>query len=786
MSATRTRAAIGAAVLVGLAIVVALKLVVVLDVSAFMFEDGASIATKLSKQLANSEVSRTLVLLVEGPDRERGLAGARALEARLRADPAILERLESIEGGPSSKSEEALWMLYHPRVTSFVATSSAGVAAALSDEGLDAALGRLVERLRSPMSTLLARVAPSDPLLVIPSLFERLAENQRGGVQLVDGRYLSKDGRRGVLFLRTIAPALSGAEQAPLLAAIDATFADLERTEPDLELQVGGLHRFAVRIERSIRADIQRVSILSMVGLLVLFTFVFRSLRVVASTLLIVAAGTIVGLAATLLVFGRIHGLTLAFGAALIGVSIDYSVHFFVHHTLAHAPPRRTFARIAPGLILGALTTVAGFGGLARSGLPGLEQVSVFASAGIAAALFATWLFLPELVATTPHRATSQVAAAWLRVRVRRLAQVRRGLWILPLAALVAIAIGAPRARWSDDVASLTYLDPELVAEEEEVRGQVAPFEQRRFVIARGESIEAALQVDDRIAAALEEAQAARELEGFRSIAAMLPSARTQREVDAAVRSAPDLAARLAAAAKAHGFRPDAFDAFVDRLAEPPPPPLTYAALDASPIAPLVRSSHLDLGDEQGVLTFLVGVASPEALEARIDAIEGAEWFDQQTLYRDVNQGYRARTVEGLSIGLLVVIALVALRYRDGRATVAALAPALLAVGLTIAALGALDLPLNLVALTALLMVFSMGVDYGVFLAEVREADDESLEGTLLAVVIAWASTLLGFGLLALSQHPAMRTIGVTACIGLTSALLLAPTALILFHRGER
>ncbi|MFT7583552.1 MAG: putative exporter, partial [Myxococcota bacterium] len=116
---------------------------------------------------------------------------------------------------------------------------------------------------------------------------------------------------------------------------------------------------------------------------------------------------------------------------------------------------------------------------------------------------------------------------------------------------------------------------------------------------------------------------------------------------------------------------------------------------------------------------------------------------------------------------------------------VAAFVPAVLAAAVTVAVLSLLGRPLNILSLTALLMIVSMGVDYGVFLAEAPGRDgggegDAHLRATLVALVVACVSTVLGFGLLALSDHPALSSLGLTAGVGVTASVLIAPSVLVL------
>ena len=64
-----------------------------------------------------------------------------------------------------------------------------------------------------------------------------------------------------------------------------------------------------------------------------------------------------------------------------------------------------------------------------------------------------------------------------------------------------------------------------------------------------------------------------------------------------------------------------------------------------------------------------------------------------------------------------------------------------------------------------------MGVDYGIFLLEHSADGGEAW----LAVGLGAVSTLLSFGLLAVSTTPAIHAFGVTLGIGVTLVWLLSP-----------
>lgn len=788
MSRDVRAAAAGAVALLALGAWIARSWKVTTDVVHFLPEGASASDLALARDLAFGELSRTLVLVVRTGDPALAPRVSRELEDALRAEPRVAGAAAFVEGGPPVGLERALWELYEPRRFAFAARDAEGARAAIAPESLAERAAELRRRLALPVSSLLSRVAPGDPLLALPRLLERLQEGRSAGLAVAEGRFVADGGESAVLFLGTRAPSSDNAAQRPFLAGVRAAFERVDAAHGGaLALEQSGASRYGLRMEDGLRADVRRVSIGSTVLLAALFLLLFRSLRLALLALPVVGAGFLAGTAACLAAFGSVHAVTLAFGAALIGVSVDYAVHFHCHQVLAPSPagPRATLRALWPGLCLGAATTVAGFVALLASTFPGLRELALFSAAGIAAALLAAGVFLPALArrgAEAPGASRSLARALAALLAPRR----SRALLALPAAACALVAlVGVPRLRWDDALGGLNRLDPELLAEDAAVRARVAPFDQGLFVVVTGADEEQALRANDRAADELARARADGLVENWWSAAALLPSAERQREVDAVLRGDPDLWERARAALAAEGFAPDAFAPFRDALRELPPAPLRWADLAQSPLAPLVRPFRIatDRGRGVGLVSFVRGVADERELARRLSAA-GARLVDVEGELSGAYGAYRRRMVALLSLGLVGVIALVALRHAAARPrtpravlarTAVAAGPALLACAATVGLLALCGVTLNLLSLVALLMVASMGVDYGVFLTEAA-GGREDLEATLLSVCVAGLSTLFGFGLLALSQETALRSIGLTSGVGVLLCLVLATT----------
>ena len=214
---------------------------------------------------------------------------------------------------------------------------------------------------------------------------------------------------------------------------------------------------------------------------------------------------------------------------------------------------------------------------------------------------------------------------------------------------------------------------------------------------------------------------------------------------------------------------------------------LGFADLLASPAGGLVRSFRIGLGERVAFLTFLEGVADADAIQARLADLPDAVFLRQADLLNAAQSTYQQSTIRLLGWGLLAVLVLLAVRYREWRRTVVAFVPSVIAAAVTVSVMTLAGRGLDLISLTALLFVVSMGVDYSVFLVDAHdEPDPRSVAAALMGALLACVSTVGAFGLLALSAHPVLSNLGLTAAVGIGSSLLLAPTTLALVRPGER
>lgn len=722
----------------------------------------------LAKRVAEGELASTLVIDLSGGDPRSLGETASKLMAALREDPAT----RSVRSGIDDGQQEQLFRLFVDRSpTVFLGAD------ALDDGSISRRLDRLKMRLASPMGAFVRHLAPTDPLGGLLDALDEMAElNGGSGLSSRQGVLFSKDDDHAFLFATTHAGSFDATAQRAYLDRLKASFARV-RVSPEQRIETSGIARFAVASEKQIRGDIERIGSLSTIGILALFLLLFRSPRMLVLGLVPLGVGSAVAVVATHVVFGEIHGLTLAFGTSLLGVGIDYAEHYFSHFALEPERGAQPIMRsVWPGLWMGGLTTIVGFAGLGLTGFPGVRQIAFFSIVAILAALLATrWLVPPWMPASYVSVPAMARAGAWAERTIQRVMRQRRLFIVVPAVVMaLCVSAGLARTRFIDDVSTLLSLDNDLVAEDARVRGRLSPLDPGRFVVVVHESEEEALTMLDETTTELEAARRDGLLAGWTPLGTVLRSRAAQRASFERAKARRD---RVRAVMHDEGFVPDAFAPFFQRLDEPEPTFLTLADVRPSALGTLVGPLSPRFPEGQAFIVPLRGVVDVEALRARLPR---AVLIDDTSLLEGTYRNVRRQTTIMLLVGILLVTGVLVLRYRSRRLVFTALLPGALGAAAALGFFGALGTPLNLLHFVGVLLVLSMGVDYGIFVVEGRATSKEGAHA-LVSIMTATSTTLLSFGLLALSPSPALRTLGTTITVGLLVSAVSCPIFLVLF-----
>lgn len=750
------------------------------DMSFFLPSHPSVEQRALVSQLQEGSVARLLMLAIEGGDDARRATVSRELRRLLAADPAYLLVQNGEAGGLESERE----LLLHHRYR----LSPAVTPARFTEAGLLDAVNNSVDLLSSPLGLLLKPALSRDPtgelLEVLGQLNPGAQPETRGGV------WASRDGARAMLLVQTRALGSDTDEQAAAIDGVHKAFAQARRLPggDDLLLQVSGPGQFAVQARESIKAEVSRLFVISMAGIVAVLSWVYRSPRLLALGLLPMLSGALAGLVAVSLVHGTVFGVTAGFGSALIGEAVDYAIYYFVQsRRIGLARWRVDFW---PTVRLGVLTSAMGFGALLFSGFPGLSQLGLYAMTGVVTAALVTRFALPVLAGPV---VAVPAPGPWARRLPDLLGQAHR-----LRAPVLLLAVAACGYLWQQrdhlrepNLSALTTVTPAAAALDARMRTDLAAPDARYLVIVDAVDQESALQAAERAGARLDRLVEEGVIGGYDSPARVLPSNLRQRERLASLPAPEVLRLRLRAALAESPLSADKLGPFVaDVAAARVAGAMGRADLQGSALA-LAVDSMLAPRKEGGWSVMMPLRPAPGAPDAGLPedrlraalAGTGARFVDLKAEFDALYGGYVDEAMRLSLAGSAGVALLLALTLRSPLRLLRVLFALALAVAGVIALLHLAGERLHLMHLVGMLMIVAVGSNYALFFD--RAARGATLDAaTLLSIAVATLTTAIGFGTLALSGLPVLRAIGVTVGPGALMALLLA--AVLVYPADKR
>ncbi len=737
----------------------------VADMSSFLPLDPTAEQRVLVDQLRDGAISRLILVGIEGSDSTQRAAVSKALAKALAGDAPFA----AVSNGASAFEREQELLLDYRYVLSPQVTPQRFTVAGLRD-----AVGETIDLLASPAGILVKPIATRDPTGELVAVVEKMRPAQ--SPLTADGVWVSPDGQRALLLVRTRAAGSDTDAQAQAIAAIEKTFGEAARATGATGTRVllSGPGVFSVKARAMIQHDVERLAAASLAVVAALLLFVYRSPLALGLGMLPVVSGAIAGVAAVSLGFGMVHGITLGFGTTLIGEAVDYSIYLFVQRDAASSPGARGTDWVTafwPTVRLGVLTSIAGFAALLFSGVSGLAQLGVYSIAGLVAAALVTRFVLPWLL---PSDFRIRDISGFGARLARAAAAVPRGRWIVGVLALGAASIlVAHRDKlWDPRIESLNPISKADRALDAELRNALGATDARHVIAVRGANAQAALAAAERMGTSLDALAADGRIGGYESPARFLPSSAVQRARLESIPPAQELRGRLREALRDLPLRADRLEPFladVERARSRGI--LTREAIHGSALEDALDG--LVFRDSSGQWNAMLGLRRPidvAAVRRAIDqsGVAGTVLLDVRGELDTLYAGYFERALVASTIGLAAIVVLLAIALGSPARVARVMAP-LIAGVLVVAACHALaGTSMSLLHLVGLLLVVAIGSNYALFF------DRGSTARTMASLALANATTVASFGILSLSRIPVLNAIGSTVAIGAFVTLIFA------------
>jgi len=749
-------------------------LLAVVALAAWQWRDGAPLSANLmelvpgtspdalevrAEQRMQEPLNREMLVLVGHADRQQALTMAQQLGEQWQASGLF----ETVQWNLQADLPALRKQLLQGRLAMLSADDRQ-----LLSEHPDAFIQQRVQALFDPFNGF-TLVPSQDDWLGLTGRIQN-SQPKHGAVQLDIGSgalVAEADGKSWVMLrARTTGNAFD--MNLPLQVADLLQHSREQAAKSDVQLLAASGLLYAANGQQQATREMTWVGGGATVGILLLLLLAFRRWGVLLA-FVPVLVGMLFGAVACVALFGHMHVMTLVLGSSLIGVAVDYPLHYLSKSW--SLKPWRSWPALRltlPGLTLSLITSVIGYLALAWTPFPALTQIAVFSAAGLLGAYLSAVCLLPALLKNVQLR-----PAQWplrLAERLIHLREALLGCIRTPalLALLIAFCVGGLMQLQSKNDIRQWVGAPQHLTDEAQTIARITGYQPTsQFFLIRAANQEQLLERQAALSERLQQLVNLDKLQGYLALDQLVSAPSQQQQVRESLNKLPSFWQPLLNL----GVPVTALQNELQQLQTLPAEDIDAAL--AGPLGEPYRTLWLG-PTEDGVaaMTSLQGLNNPSLLRVQALDLPGVVLVDR---LGDLNKVFAATQISAAELKLascvLIVLVLMLPFGLTGALRIVALP--LLAALCSLASLGWLGQPLTLFSLFGLLLVTAISVDYAILMREQVGGAAVSLLGTLLAAVTTW----LSFGLLAVSSTPAVSNFGLSVSLGLAFSFMLAPWA---------
>ncbi len=494
-----------------------------------------------------------------------------------------------------------------------------------------------------------------------------------------------------------------------------------ELSTKDVKIYLTGTPVHSYYASTKSAGEINLICILSSLFIIGLIYFYFRSLKPLLPIAVTIGAGIWAGFLVTSLIFPTVHILTFVFSTTLIGICVDYTLHFFVSHE-KDTSCDEVIKEIFKSLSVSLLTTASAFVVMLFSNFILLKQIAVFTVTGLATVYLFVILFYPLFCTNIYNPA-----------HIKHFSIPEKFNKSILIAAGIIIAVGLFRIHFDDNIKNM-YVPPKHLLNAEKLQSElIKSNEMMSIFVIEGKNLQELLEKEESITYELSKNNVE-----FQSLSKYLPSLKRQKSVQ-------NLKKEL------YLKRLNDYAVFLpsDKRRE-----VIDEALTPYPLNYNIKFEALKNNFLINENTSIVAAFGYEGGE-----INGSRVINFQ---KDISSQIKKCRIICLSLLLPIfaILYLLLAKIYDFKSAGKIVLPSILAGGVSLGLLGIFNQPVNLFHIIAVFLIIGFGLDYSVFrFGGAKKSAD--------AVLISCLTSVFSFTLLALTGFKLISSLGIILAIGL-------------------
>jgi 1-acyl-sn-glycerol-3-phosphate acyltransferase len=639
------------------------------------------------------------------------------------------------------------------------------------------------QQLISPTGVVTKKVIVNDPLgfsFIVLRKLEHLQYDKT--FELYDNYIVTKDHRHLLFFIEPVYPPNETGKNKEFITRLNEIVTTASLNHPQVEASYFGATAVAVGNAKQIQHDTILTVSLTVVLLIVFLIGFFRKKRIPILILIPVVFGGLFSLFCIYLIKSSVSVLAIAAGSVILGIAVNYALHFLTHLTHTHNN-KEVIKDLARPLTIGSATTVFAFLCLQFANAGVLRDVGLFAALSLVGAALCSLIFLPQLVneklfADRVHR------ESWIERTFFNALKPRKTVILLLVLMTPFFLYFAMQVSFNSDVSKLNYMAPELATAQHRLESLNQTSLSSVYVVSQGKTFEQALQRCERTIPILDGLTKKGVINKYTAVSSFIISDSLQKiRIERwnkywDKKKKDDLIAVVRRAGEQFKFSEVIFQNFEQLLSTNyvPAPIESFNAFKAA-----FFGDYIIEKDSAITLISLANVAAsakPEVYEKLQTSTSQA--FDRQMLANVFVEYVHADF--NLIVTITSLLVFIALLISYGRIELALITfiPMLITWVWILGIMALVGIEFNIVNVMISTFIFGLGDDYSIFTMDGLQQDYKSgkknLPSIQTSIVLSAITTISGLGVLIFAEHPALRSIAAIAIIGIICVFIMSQT----------
>lgn len=654
----------------------------------------------------------------------------------------------------------------------------------LSADSIQKSIINSYNQLLTPGGSFFKQFVLNDPIGISTPYFKRLnAANNSSGVTLENGIMFSPDRKQILITASTAYDSGNSAMNILLFDKMQDFMSQWNQNHPKNKFSYFGTFEIAARNAIQVKKDTRNTTMVAVVLILTLLFVYYR--KILLPFLLIVPGifGAIFALGITGFIRPEISGISLATGAVVFGILLDYAFHFFTH--LKHTGSLQdTVKEVSDPLLTGSLTTILAFCALQYTNSVVLQDFGLFAALSLTGAALFTLIGLPLFLESISFD-YQKIPIESRLFRIPSIPSKYKFALLTVIGLLTIVFLYFSRyTEFDSSFDSLSLQNDDLKRREEKLTGINPSFDKRIYVFSTDASKAKAQEINGNLYKRISQLKNEGKIKDFVSSGAFNISDQDRQarlnywknfwneDRKNATFSAIDHSI------KKTGFNPDAFENFKEWI--------STTNIDSSDTeAILDQLGFRNLSESNAKETVLITtITIPkkhlESVKSDIRTISGVSIFDRGELAESLLTMVKDDFNYILFITASIVFFTLLIVYGRIELTLLTFLPMVISWIWILGIAALLGIKFNFVNVIVTTFIFGLGDDFSIFVTDgllhKYKTGKETLKSYQSAILLSALTTMIGTGALFFAEHPAIHSIAVISVLGVLCILLVSLT----------